>query len=73
MLVILFAVYAFSAASTQGSRAFRSDGFGPVLGHLLLAVVDIAAACRTGLAGPHRAGARVRGGLLGDFGGIAEF
>ena len=43
VLVILFAVYAFSAAITQGSRAFSSDGFGPVLGHLLLALVDIAA------------------------------
>jgi len=43
VLVILFAVYAFSAAITQGARAFRSDGFGPVLGHLLLAVVDVAA------------------------------
>jgi uncharacterized membrane protein HdeD (DUF308 family) len=43
VLVILFAVYAFSAAFTQGSRAFSSDGFGPVLGHLLLALVDIAA------------------------------
>jgi uncharacterized membrane protein HdeD (DUF308 family) len=43
VLVILFAVYAFSDAITQGSRAFSSDGFGPVLGHLLLAVVDIAA------------------------------
>jgi uncharacterized membrane protein HdeD (DUF308 family) len=42
-LVILFAVYAFLAAFTQASRAFSSDGFGPVLGHLLLAVVDIAA------------------------------
>ncbi len=42
-LVILFAVYAFLAAFMQGSRAFSSDGFGPVLGHLLLAVVDIAA------------------------------
>lgn len=43
VLVILFAAYAFSAAMTQGARAFRGDGFGPVLGHLLLAVVDIAA------------------------------
>jgi uncharacterized membrane protein HdeD (DUF308 family) len=43
VLVILFAVYAFSAAFMQGTRAFSSDGFGPVLGHLLLAVVDIAA------------------------------
>jgi uncharacterized membrane protein HdeD (DUF308 family) len=43
VLVILFAVYAFSAAITQAARAFSGDGFGPVLGHLLLAVVDIAA------------------------------
>jgi uncharacterized membrane protein HdeD (DUF308 family) len=43
VLVILFAVYAFSDAFTQGARAFSSDGFGPVLGHLLLAVIDIAA------------------------------
>jgi uncharacterized membrane protein HdeD (DUF308 family) len=43
VLVILFAVYAFSAAFMQGARAFSSDGPGPVLGHLLLAVIDIAA------------------------------
>lgn len=43
VLVILFAVYAFSDAFMQGARAFSSDGFGPVLGHLLLALVDIAA------------------------------
>lgn len=43
VLVVLFAVYAFSDAMTQGARAFSSDGFGPVLGHLLLALVDIAA------------------------------
>jgi uncharacterized membrane protein HdeD (DUF308 family) len=43
VLVILFAVYAFSNAFTQGTRAFSSDSFGPVLGHLLLAVIDIAA------------------------------
>ena len=43
VLVILFAVYAFSDAVLQGARAFSSDGFGPVLGHLLLALVDIAA------------------------------
>src|SRR5271154_1157934 len=43
VLVILFAVYAFSDAFAQGARAFSSDGFGPVLGHLLLALVDIAA------------------------------
>jgi hypothetical protein len=43
VLVILFAVYAFSDAFMQGARTFSSDGFGPVLGHLLLALIDIAA------------------------------
>jgi uncharacterized membrane protein HdeD (DUF308 family) len=43
VLVILFAVYAFSDAIMQGARVFSSDGFGPVLGHLLLAIIDIAA------------------------------
>jgi uncharacterized membrane protein HdeD (DUF308 family) len=42
-LVILFAVYAFSDAILQGSRAFNSDTAGPVVGHLLLALIDIAA------------------------------
>jgi uncharacterized membrane protein HdeD (DUF308 family) len=43
VLVILFAVYAFSDAFVQATRAFSSDGFGPVAGHLLLGVVDTAA------------------------------
>lgn len=42
-LVILFAVYAFSDAILQGSRAFSSDTAGPVFGHLLLGLIDIAA------------------------------
>jgi uncharacterized membrane protein HdeD (DUF308 family) len=42
-LVILFAVYVFSDATRQGSRAFSSDGAGPVVGHLLLGLIDIAA------------------------------
>jgi Short repeat of unknown function (DUF308) len=42
-LVILFAVYAFSDAILQGSRAFNSDNAGPVVGHLLLGLIDIAA------------------------------
>jgi uncharacterized membrane protein HdeD (DUF308 family) len=42
-LVILFAVYAFSDAILQGSRAFNSDSAGPVVGHLLLGLIDIAA------------------------------
>src|SRR6201996_3041888 len=42
-LVILFAVYAFMDAGLQTARAFSSRTAGPVLGHLLLAVVDLAA------------------------------
>jgi len=42
-LVILFAVYAFIAAGLQAMRAFRSDTAGPVVGHLLLGLVDVAA------------------------------
>jgi uncharacterized membrane protein HdeD (DUF308 family) len=42
-LVILFAVYAFIAAGLQAARAFSSRNAGPVLGHLLLGLVDLAA------------------------------
>jgi uncharacterized membrane protein HdeD (DUF308 family) len=42
-LVILFAVYAFSDAVLEGSRAFSSDRAGPVFGHLLVALIDVAA------------------------------
>ncbi len=42
-LVILIAVYAFIAAGLQAMRAFSSDTAGPVFGHLLLGLVDIAA------------------------------
>ena len=42
-LVILFAVYAFTDAGVQAMRAFSSPGAGPVVGHLLLAVLDLAA------------------------------
>ena len=42
-LVVLFAVYAFIAAATEAIRAFSSDRAGPVLGHLLLGLVDIGA------------------------------
>ena len=42
-LVILFAVYAFMSAWLQGARGFTSRTAGPVIGHLLLALVDIAA------------------------------
>jgi uncharacterized membrane protein HdeD (DUF308 family) len=42
-LVIMFAVYAFIAAGLQAARAFSSRTAGPVIGHLLLALADLAA------------------------------
>jgi len=42
-LVILFAVYAFIAAGLQAVRALSSRTGGPVFGHLLLGLVDLAA------------------------------
>ena len=42
-LVILFAVYAFIAAGLRAARAFSSRTAGPVLGHLLLGLADLAA------------------------------
>ena len=42
-LVILFAVYAFIAAGLQAARAFSSRKAGPVFGHLLLGLADLAA------------------------------
>jgi len=42
-LVILFAVYAFLAAGLQAARAFSSRNAGPVIGHLLLGLADLAA------------------------------
>jgi uncharacterized membrane protein HdeD (DUF308 family) len=42
-LVILFAVYAFIAAGLQAARAFSSAKAGPVIGHLLLGLADLAA------------------------------
>src|SRR5689334_15673811 len=42
-LVILFAIYAFIDAGLQAMRAFTSRSAGPVFGHLLLALVDLAA------------------------------
>ncbi|MFI9757478.1 HdeD family acid-resistance protein [Streptomyces sp. NPDC051963] len=41
--VVLFAVYAFMSAFTDGARAFASDRVGPVLGWLLLALLSLAA------------------------------
>ena len=42
-LVILFAVYAFMDAGLQAARAFSSRSAGPVFGHLLLGLIDLAA------------------------------
>lgn len=42
-LVILFAIYAFIDAGLQAVRAFSSRSAGPVTGHLLLALVALAA------------------------------
>lgn len=42
-LVVLFAVYAFVGAGLQTLRAFGHATVGPVLGHLLLALVNLAA------------------------------
>ena len=43
VLVILFAVYAFIASGLEVARAFSSAKAGPVFGHLLLGLVDLAA------------------------------
>ena len=42
-LVILFAVYAFMDAGLQAARAFSSRSAGPVFGHLLHALISLAA------------------------------
>lgn len=42
-LVVLFAVYALVASVLEATRAFRSRTAGPVVRHLLLGLVDLAA------------------------------
>ncbi|HZQ88182.1 MAG TPA: DUF308 domain-containing protein [Acidimicrobiales bacterium] len=42
-LVVMFAFYAFVSAGAQAVEAFSSRTAGPVVGHLLLGLVDIAA------------------------------
>jgi uncharacterized membrane protein HdeD (DUF308 family) len=42
-LVILFAVYAFIDSGIEAMRAFSSGKAGPVIGHLLLGLVSLAA------------------------------
>jgi uncharacterized membrane protein HdeD (DUF308 family) len=42
-LVVLFAVYAFIASGLEAVRAFTSRDAGPVFGHLLAGLADLAA------------------------------
>lgn len=42
-VVVIFAVLAFGDAFIQAARGFSSDSFGSVAGHLLLALLDVAA------------------------------
>ena len=42
-LVVLFAVYAFMGGGLQAARAFSSKSAGPVFGHLVLGLIDLAA------------------------------
>ena len=42
-IVLLFAVFAFSRSFVQAAHAFRSRAVGSVLGHLVLALIDLAA------------------------------
>src|SRR4051795_10397578 len=41
--VVLFALFAFMSAFSDGARAFASDRAGPVVGWLLLALLSLAA------------------------------
>ena len=50
-LVIMFAIYAFIAAGMEAVKAFSSERAGPVMGHLLLGLVDVGAGV-IGLAWP---------------------
>jgi uncharacterized membrane protein HdeD (DUF308 family) len=42
-IVVLFAAYAFIAAAADGARAFAGRSAGPVIGYLLLALLDVVA------------------------------
>jgi uncharacterized membrane protein HdeD (DUF308 family) len=73
-LVIIFAVYAFSDAVVQGTRAFSSGGAGPVLGHLLLGLIDIAAGvAAVAWPGPTALVLVLVVGIWAVIGGAAEF
>jgi uncharacterized membrane protein HdeD (DUF308 family) len=42
-IVLLFAIFAFSRSFVQAAHAFRSRAVGSVLGHVVLALIDLAA------------------------------
>jgi hypothetical protein len=50
-LVILFAMYAFIPAGLKAVQASSSAKAGPVIGHLLLALVDLAGIAGAGVDG----------------------
>ncbi|HEY2441706.1 MAG TPA: DUF308 domain-containing protein [Streptosporangiaceae bacterium] len=73
-LVLLFAVYAFIGAGLQFTLAFGSRGAGPVLGHLLLALMDLAAgAVAVAWPGPTALVLVLIVGIWAVCGGVAEF
>ena len=65
-LVVLFAIYAFIAAGMEVVKAFSSERAGPVMGHLLLGLVDIGAGMIAWRGRNHRAGAGVARRSVGD-------
>jgi uncharacterized membrane protein HdeD (DUF308 family) len=72
-LIILFAVYAFLDAGLQTMRAFSSPGAGPVVGHLLLGLIDLAAGVvAIAWPGPTALVLVVVLGIWAFFGGIFE-
>jgi uncharacterized membrane protein HdeD (DUF308 family) len=73
-LIILFAVYAFIAGGLQFSLAFGSRGAGPVLGHLLLGVLDLGAGIvAIAWPGPTALVLVLVVGFWAVFGGVTEF
>ncbi len=74
VLVIMFAVYAFSDAIMQSARAFSSGSAGPVIGHLLLGLIDVAAGViAIAWPGPTALVLVLVVGVWAVVGGIAEF
>jgi uncharacterized membrane protein HdeD (DUF308 family) len=73
-LIIMFAVYAFTGAALQAVRAFSSGKAGPVIGHLLLSLVDMAAGVAAlAWPGPTTLVLVLVVGIWAVIGGVAEF